>query len=307
MNISELKAAYKNGTIDKANFIDEAYKLHSDMFSYMETLKESDIEEIKILSDSVIFTTKRDKVKFSATVVDKRIAPIETLNFDEYEQEEQAILFDLVSDGDIVFDIGANIGWYSLSLSKRYPNCKIYSFEPLGPIYKSLTKNIELNSADSIKSFNFGLSNKKQMVSFFYDEKYCTKSSEENLGDTDAVKVECKLETMDQFTQDYAIEKIDFVKCDVEGAELFCMQGAIESIKKYKPIIFLEMLRKWAAKFDYHPNDIINLLKDLDYLCFGINSDGLIETPEVNEQTFETNYIFFHKEKHVGNINEYRK
>jgi hypothetical protein len=58
--------------------------------------------------------------------------------------------------------------------------------------------------------------------------------------------------------------KVDFIKCDVEGAELFVYQGAKATLMQQKPIVFTEMLRKWAAKFDYHPNDIIALFDELD-------------------------------------------
>ena len=72
-------------------------------------------------------------------------------------------------------------------------------------------------------------------------------------------KVECNVRRMDDFVKDENINRIDFIKCDVEGSELFVYQGGIESIDRFKPIVFSEMLRKWSNKFGYHPNDIINL------------------------------------------------
>ncbi|WP_342228107.1 FkbM family methyltransferase [Rickettsiella endosymbiont of Rhagonycha lignosa] len=54
--------------------------------------------------------------------------------------------------------------------------------------------------------------------------------------------------------------KLDFIKCDVEGAELTIYTGGINVIREHKAIIFTEMLRKWSVKFNYHPNDIIALL-----------------------------------------------
>ena len=109
---------------------------------------------------------------------------------------------------------------------------------------------------------------------------------------------------MDTFVKDEKISALDFVKCDVEGAEYFVYQGGLETLKKFKPIIFSEMLRKWSAKFDYHPNDIINLLKQIGYLCFVIRGRKLEEFTLMDENTLETNFIFLHKEKHAQQVKD---
>ncbi len=97
---------------------------------------------------------------------------------------------------------------------------------------------------------------------------------------------------------------VDFIKCDVEGSELFVYQGGLETLKKYKPVVFSEMLRKWSAKFGYHPNDIIALFKNIGYQCYVITVDNYLkEITEVTEETVETNYFFLHGEKH-GKIRE---
>lgn len=49
----------------------------------------------------------------------------------------------------------------------------------------------------------------------------------------------------------------DFIKCDVEGAELLVLKGGEETLKSKKPVIFIELIRKWAQKFNYHPNEVI--------------------------------------------------
>ena len=93
---------------------------------------------------------------------------------------------------------------------------------------------------------------------------------------------------------------------DVEGSELFVYQGGIEMITKYKPIVFSEMLRKWAAKFGYHPNDIIAFFVNIGYECFVIDveKEKIRKIVSVNEETVETNYFFLHKEKHTKIIQE---
>lgn len=95
----------------------------------------------------------------------------------------------------------------------------------------------------------------------------------------------------------------DFIKCDVEGAELLVLKGGEETLKSKKPVIFIELLRKWAQKFNYHPNEVIKFLKNLGYKCFIISNNNLIEVLEITETIQETNFIFLHEEKHKVIIN----
>ena len=62
------------------------------------------------------------------------------------------------------------------------------------------------------------------------------------------------------------------------------------------------MLRKWSAKFNYHPNDIIDLFKNLGYHCYSLNEGKLIQFYTMNEDTIETNFFFLHKDYHSEQI-----
>jgi hypothetical protein len=78
-----------------------------------------------------------------------------------------------------------------------------------------------------------------------------------------------------------------------------------DSLKKYhsgninKQLIFTEMLRKWSAKFNSHPNEIIDLLSGIGYRCFATRENHLIEIFSMDESTIETNFFFLHSEKHL--------
>ena len=78
----------------------------------------------------------------------------------------------------------------------------------------------------------------------------------------------------------------------MEGAEKLVYEGGLKTLEEHKPIIYSEMLRKWSAKFNYHPNDIINMLKTIGYECYAISDKTYRKIEEVTEDTVETNYIF---------------
>ncbi len=96
----------------------------------------------------------------------------------------------------------------------------------------------------------------------------------------------------------------DFIKCDVEGAELLVFRGGRSTLAKYRPVVFTELLRKWSKPFGYHPNDLIGYFVELGYLCFAVGSSGARRTDEITEQTVETNYCFLHSKAHTSLILE---
>ena len=110
-------------------------------------------------------------------------------------------------------------------------------------------------------------------------------------------KVKCPVTALDHFMENRSIS-IDLIKCDVEGAELFVFKGGLNTLRKNKPVIFTEMLRKWSKKFGYHPDDIINLLADLGYHCYGYIKNKIKKIDSVTPELETTNFFYFHQTKH---------
>ena len=69
-------------------------------------------------------------------------------------------------------------------------------------------------------------------------------------------------------------EKIDFIKLDIEGAELPALKGAVEIIKKFRPVLYIEVFKEWTKEFGYHPFDLYCFLRELGYKKF------ILETPK---------------------------
>lgn len=307
MKLKEIQAFFKNGDVDKQRYIDLMYQQHSLLFDYRNFISDTNISSIEILDSKVIMTFRDSGIKFSCIENDKRLAPLDTLNFGSYENEEMQMQFHLINDGMNVFDIGANLGWYSLHVAKMKPNCKIYAFEPLPATFAYLSENIKLNRLTNITIFNFGFSDSDGTFTFFYDPQLSVNASLTNLSESQTTQeVNCIVQTLDRFIEKTMIN-IDFLKCDVEGAELLVFKGGRETIKQNLPIIFSEMLRKWSAKFNYHPNDIIKSLKDLGYQCFVIEDRMLKQFELVDESTPNTNFIFLHTQKHAEKILEHSR
>lgn len=309
MNFLELKKQYKDGKLGKPEFIRKAFELHQQIFQYVNVVRSTDINEIIITSEGVLFLIGKHNISLYCPPNESRVAPIEVMNFDKYEPEETQIINLLASEATNIIDIGANIGWYSLYFAKNYPSVKVFSFEPIPSSYAYLQRNIALNGVgDRVTAFNYGLSDTSGVMEFFISPASGTNASLKNVsGSLDAVSVIGLTLTLDQWVQNYGITP-DFIKCDVEGAELLVFKGARKTLGKYCPVIFSELLRKWSMPFGYYPNDMILFFEKFGYFCFGISTSGMRRMAIVSEETIETNYVFLHSEAHTNLIErlEYR-
>lgn len=209
-----------------------------------------------------------------------------------YEADELRIALSLIKDGDYVFDIGANVGFYSLAIAKKYPNAYIHAFEPIPETFQKLFTN-------SIKYKNiyphcYPLTDKSERVEFFYDRTEPGAASMRNIRETyKAICLNANSLTLDGISKFLPI--VNFIKCDVEGSEIFVIKGGINTIKQYKPIILMEMLRKWTAKFGYTPNDTMKLLSSIGYKCYRIVNGKLELFKRMTDETKETNFFFIPK------------
>lgn len=297
---------YYNKEYTKIEYIDEMYKFHQLLFDYSKYISSTEIEKIEISDNEVVMVFRNSNVKLICVEGDKRIACLDALNFHSYESDEIEMQYSLISQRDVIFDIGGNYGWYALHLSKKFPLSKIYSFEPISLTYDIFLKNIKINNAHNVLVHNFGLSDKIGNFSFYYDPNLSVNASLNNVSESkNAVEIKCNVDTLDDYVKNNNINKIDFIKCDIEGAELFALKGSLKTLNKYKPKLFIEMLRKWSSKFNYIPNDIIFLLKNLGYKCFVIDNQNLREIVSVTDETIETNFIFLHTDKHEELIEKY--
>ena len=229
---------------------------------------------------------------------DVRAAPNTAFLEGIYEPQEFAVLAALAKNSKVIFDVGANIGWYAVQLARiAGADTKVFCFEPVPSTQEKLIRNVKLNDLEGqIRIFDFGLSDKIGTVEFFLPEKSgSAAASARNLHpDEPVARLAVRLDVLDELVAREQIARIDLIKCDVEGAELDVLRGARETIERDRPVIFLEMLRKWSRHFDYHPNDIIQLLRQSDYRCWAVGEGSIREVDAVTEETPETNYVFLH-------------
>lgn len=296
LGLRSLVADYESGRLSKQAFIDAMGRCHSSWFEYAEFLSGSEVAAIEITPGRVVLTSTAG-VRFVVDPLDRRQAICEALHFRSYEQSDAAMLYALCPTHGVILDIGANRGWYSLHLAKRSPGVVVHAFEPIPRTFTALQANIDENGLSNVIPYPFGISNLNGTVEFFFNPDETGASSAANLLQRpDVHPVTVQVRTLDDVQRELGCP-IDFIKCDVEGAELFVFEGGMQTLDS-RPIIFCEMLRKWSAKFNYHPDAIISLLASKGYLCFAVDAGRLGRIAHVEESTVQTNFFFLHESVH---------
>lgn len=308
--IKQLEQEYKNGRT-KNEMFPELFEAEKLLPHYQFLLDDDLCKEIVIKKDGIYGTFDVHGKTLSMYLDDTDLCavPSQLLNRGFYEDEELDMVLEilkLLPKNSTFLDVGANLGWYGLNVLKNFPEMSVYSFEAVPETAKRLKANFELNGfKDNIHIYNYGLFTENTKKSFYYDVVASGASSMADLRELSTTKViEVEMKRLDDCNINF--DNVEFIKCDVEGSEYFVYQGAEETIKKFKPIIFSEMLRKWSAKFGYTPNDIIKFLNQMGYECYVISEGkNLRPCPAVDENTIETNYYFLHKEKHKDIIDKF--
>ncbi len=298
MTPAELKAAYRSGTLAKPAYIELMQAAHQALYGYAEFIKGTGIGRIEIADGRIVVVTREPEIRLLVDPADPRLAAADLLNFDAYEEAETGMLSRLIRRGDTVLDVGANVGWHAIFLAKRVPGITVHSFEPVPDTYHSLVEHLELNGMAEIHPHHFGFSKEAGRLSFFLPPASVNASAANLTGRPDVRRIDVEVRRLDDFVRAEGITPA-VVKVDVEGAELHVLEGAPDTLRRHRPVVFAEMLRKWAAPFGYHPNEIIRLMASHGYRCFVIRGEGLEEFLAMDDATVDTNFFFLHGERHA--------
>jgi FkbM family methyltransferase len=151
-----------------------------------------------------------------------------------YELKKQQAFYEAVRPGDVVYDIGANVGFYSLLASVRVgPRGHVFCFEPLPENVADLRKHIAMNHLANCEVIEAAVSSTDGTARFDSSRPRSMGWLSE-LGDQ-AVRTVC----LDMLVSSNAILPPKVLKIDVEGAEVAALQGCAQTLAAHPPIIFL--------------------------------------------------------------------
>jgi FkbM family methyltransferase len=205
-----------------------------------------------------------------------------------------------LKENSVFYDIGANVGYYSLLAKQIIQIGEVHSFEPVSEIFKILKEN--LSKKQNIFLNQLALFNKEGQIDFYDTIKISSVGSAFNpalLRNHDLLvaskKIKVQTTTLDKYCYNYS--RPDFLKIDVEGAEREVIEGGIKILKETNPIIAMEVWRKPLDNTSHLK--AIAMLYNLDYKSYKIINEGELELikkihPEkdILEKDTSDNFIF---------------
>ena len=210
-----------------------------------------------------------------------------------YEQHSLRVWRKLAKESEVIFDLGANTGIYSLVSKAVNQKAEIYSFEPVPETYNWLKENIDLNNF-SIYSEQIALSNYNGMsvIKIKEEDHYAATLSNELDDDINVKSIPIETRRIDDYVAVKGIKGVDLLKMDVELHEPEVLEGMTKTLSMFRPSILLEVHRddigvKIQEKLDglnylyFDIDEKERKLKKVDEIRHGSYLNFLIIQPEV--------------------------
>lgn len=175
-------------------------------------------------------------------------------------------LFRLCNPHDVVIDIGSNIGFVLMNMAERVgPEGRVYGFEPNLETFHKLQHNLSLNHFSNITVRQAAMGDVMGKA-----ETYSVRSS--NLGmnkirllSTEDSTASVPVLTLDHFCEKEEMTRVDMIKIDVEGYEQKVLEGSIETLRKFNPLLFIELSCENLREQNSTPGQILQILHSLGY------------------------------------------
>jgi len=223
----------------------------------------------------------------------------------EYDSYLINILHDLIDENDYFLDIGANIGFYSVSVASKIRDHlgtgKVISFEPFLGNYERLRENIFLNNLEGYcLPYDIGLSNLNSNGIITLREDFLNGAKTGNASisintiiDNGFQTSSIKLETLDFFWSKFndTPKRIGFIKMDIEGHEDLCLKGAQKIINKDRPTILMEINKPFYKARGISLDDTFLPLLPVNYFVF-VNDKRSWRILKTFEQCREVDNVF---------------
>ncbi|RKT52438.1 FkbM family methyltransferase [Saccharothrix australiensis] len=212
-------------------------------------------------------------------------------------------LGEVVRPGDVCLDIGAALGLYTVSLSRLVgPQGTVHSVEPLVFAHPALSYLLRPREGRNIVRHSVALGTRegRDVMSVpvrhglpVTGRSFLTAGADglgSNAEFAEHLEVVVRTDTLDRFCAANGIDRLDFVKADVEGAELRVLEGGVETIERFRPKLLLEIEERHVLRFGYRAPDVVEWLAERGYRMHAWRRTGWQQVDRIRPDV--RNYLF---------------
>jgi len=231
----------------------------------------------------------------------------ELLVYGSHEPDTTEFVSTYLKENMVCVDVGANIGYYSTLYSRVVgQNGKVLAIEPSPVNFEYLKNNLKLQNFDNYLVFNCASGDKEDSVRFLVDKRAnkCMIVQDENEFPENSNIISVPVRKIDDIITESKVDRVDFLKIDVEGYEWFSIQGGLKTIQKFKPSIQIEI--HFNRLGHETTQKILTTLKNENYqiIYHDINSDQrLVDKSQSMKYDIDD---FINTNIDLKNINSYK-
>jgi FkbM family methyltransferase len=214
----------------------------------------------------------------------------------EFESDVVDFFSHNLKPGMVVFDLGANVGFYSL-LSAKYigDTGSVHAFEPTPDIFSRLRANVEFNGFMNININQLALADRcGSSVFYLYKQNAMNSLSIQDWIGNPINQIEVETITLDKYVQMRRLAKVDLIKIDVEGAELAVLRGGSKLLSGFNaPILICEFSEPPTRGFGHTTTSLRDFLETLGYQLFRWipESEKLVPEPRHSNYKVHANLV----------------
>ena len=184
-----------------------------------------------------------------------------------------------IPKGGTVFDVGAHFGYLAKEFALIHDgNCEVHCFEPV-PYTRSILERV-VGGFDNVRIDSRALSNQagSERISIPIKESGRLGIGLAHFGDEtkrDRYIVETvETVTLDTYVAERELSRLDFIKMDVEGAELQILRGGEKTLREFRPLVYCEIGPETCARMGYEPDNVFDFFSRFGYSAAVLDQSG---------------------------------
>jgi FkbM family methyltransferase len=196
--------------------------------------------------------------------------------FGRYEVDETYYFKNHIRQTDICFDVGGNLGYFSLLMARLAVHGSVHVFEPI-PINAALIKvNAELNGIQNMYVNNLAIGDHRGSVEFSVSVDSAYSSMHATGRSTEQQSISVPMVTLDDYLSSASLNRVDVMKVDVEGAEALVVQGAsfLGEPSRRPRIVLMELFNENLSAFDSSVSSVIASMSLYGYIPHVLKDHG---------------------------------
>jgi FkbM family methyltransferase len=212
-----------------------------------------------------------------------------------YEPNEFCLLAKILKPGMTFLDVGANMGLYSLFAARKVGNDgRVLAFEPSSREWKIAKNNVEVNGLSNVNLLHLALCDQAAEINLLVAP--LRNSGHNTLGAfAYGTSLECRervpADRLDDVLRREALTRVDVIKVDIEGAELRALRGAVETLERFRPILFVEISERALRNQGCTSGDLLAFIAQQGYDLYNFDRQAGMPTRLAPRSSFDSENI----------------